>query len=159
MLSDLFEWKNTCFPYKDYSTFNLNKMTASKGLSAFRFGKRDPPIAVFHIKFISSVLKINDLPYQIAGWCDSTLFGICILIPQYKYIRICHWETIFQFFYFKIMVKRRYQKRLLPWNPRACKDAENKINIWSKCDLDMRWKDLYGSETALQQNDCNTAIQ
>ena len=42
VLSDLFEWKNTCFPYKDYSTFNLNKMTGSKGLSAFRFGKRDP---------------------------------------------------------------------------------------------------------------------
>ena len=70
-------------------------------------------IAAFHIKFISSVLKINDLPYQTAGRCDSTLFGMCILIPQFKYIRICHWETIFQFFYFKIMVNRRYQRRSL----------------------------------------------
>ena len=69
-------------------------------------------IAVFHIKFISFVLKINDLPYQIAGRCDSTLFGMYILIPQYKCIRICHWETIFQLFKFK-MVKRRYQKRSL----------------------------------------------
>ena len=40
-LSDLFEWKNTCFAYKDYSTFNLNEMTESKCLSEFRFGKRD----------------------------------------------------------------------------------------------------------------------
>ena len=71
-------------------------------------------IAVFHINFISFVLKINDLPYQIAGRCDSTLFGMYILIPEYKYIWICHWETIFEFFYFKIMVKRRYQKRSLP---------------------------------------------
>ena len=47
-------------------------------------------IAVFHIKFISSVLKINDLLYQIAGQCDSTLFGMCILIPQFKYITIIH---------------------------------------------------------------------
>ena len=41
VLSDLFEWKNTCFPYEDYSTFNLNEMTESECLSEFRFGKRD----------------------------------------------------------------------------------------------------------------------
>ena len=41
VLSDLFEWKNTCFPHKDYSTFNLNEMTESECLSEFRFGKRD----------------------------------------------------------------------------------------------------------------------
>ena len=41
LLSDLFEWKNTCFPRKDYSTFNLNEMTESECLSEFRFGKRD----------------------------------------------------------------------------------------------------------------------
>ena len=29
VLSDLFEWKNTCFPYEDY-TFNLNEMTKSE---------------------------------------------------------------------------------------------------------------------------------
>ena len=38
---NLFEWKNTCFPHKDYSTFNLNEMTESECLSEFRFGKRD----------------------------------------------------------------------------------------------------------------------
>ena len=26
-MSDLFEWKNLCFQYEDYSTFNLNEMT------------------------------------------------------------------------------------------------------------------------------------
>ena len=41
VLSDIFEWKNTCFPYEDYSTFNLNDMTESEYLSVFRFGKRD----------------------------------------------------------------------------------------------------------------------
>ena len=40
-LSDLYEWKNTFFPYKDYSTFNLHEMTESEGLSEFRFGKSD----------------------------------------------------------------------------------------------------------------------
>ena len=30
VLSDLFEWKNTCFPYEDYSTFNLNEITESE---------------------------------------------------------------------------------------------------------------------------------
>ena len=40
-LSDLYEWKNTCFPYKDYSTFDLHEMTESEGLSEFRFGKSD----------------------------------------------------------------------------------------------------------------------
>ena len=33
--------ENTCFPYEDYSTFNLNEMTESECLSEFRFGKRD----------------------------------------------------------------------------------------------------------------------
>ena len=32
-LSDLFEWKNTCFACEDYSTFNLNEMTESECLS------------------------------------------------------------------------------------------------------------------------------
>ena len=34
-LSDLFEWKKTCFPYEDYPTFNLNEMTESECLSEF----------------------------------------------------------------------------------------------------------------------------
>ena len=44
MLSDLFEWKNLCFLYEDYSTFNLNEMTESECLSEFRFEKRDIPM-------------------------------------------------------------------------------------------------------------------
>ena len=40
VLSDLFEWKNPCFPYEDYSTFNLDEMTESECLSEFRFRKR-----------------------------------------------------------------------------------------------------------------------
>ena len=41
VLSDLFEWKNPCFPYEDYSPFNLDEMTESECLSEFRFRKRD----------------------------------------------------------------------------------------------------------------------
>ena len=41
VLSDLLEWKNTCFPYEDYLTFKLKEMTESECLSEFRFGKRD----------------------------------------------------------------------------------------------------------------------
>ena len=41
VLSEIFEWKNTCFPHEDYSTFNLNEMTESAYLSEFRFGKGD----------------------------------------------------------------------------------------------------------------------
>ena len=44
VLSDLFEWKNLCFLYEDYSTFNLNEMTESECLSEFRFEKRDIPM-------------------------------------------------------------------------------------------------------------------
>ena len=39
-LSDLLEWKNPCFPYEYYSTFNLNQMSESE----FRFGKKDIPM-------------------------------------------------------------------------------------------------------------------
>ena len=42
--SDRFEWKNPCFPYENYSTFNLNEITESECLSEFRFGKRDIPM-------------------------------------------------------------------------------------------------------------------
>ena len=37
----LFEWKNACLPYEDYTAFNLNEMTESECLSEIRFGKRD----------------------------------------------------------------------------------------------------------------------
>ena len=40
MLSDLFVWKNTCFPHKDYLTFDLNEMTESECLLEFRLAKR-----------------------------------------------------------------------------------------------------------------------
>ena len=40
-LSDLFERKNPCFPYEDYSPFNLDEMTESECLSEFRFRKKD----------------------------------------------------------------------------------------------------------------------
>ena len=40
VLSDLFEWKNPCFPYEDHSTFNLDEMTESECLSEFRFRKK-----------------------------------------------------------------------------------------------------------------------
>ena len=40
-LSDLYGWKNTCFLYKDYSTFDRHEMTESEWLSEFRFGKSD----------------------------------------------------------------------------------------------------------------------
>ena len=53
-LSDLFEWKNTCFACEDYSTFNLNEMTESECLSEIWKKRHSHIIAVFHIKFISS---------------------------------------------------------------------------------------------------------
>ena len=40
-LCDLYEWKNTYFPNKDYSTFDCYEMTESDCLSEFRFGKSD----------------------------------------------------------------------------------------------------------------------
>ena len=43
-LSDLFERKNPCFPYEDYSPFNLDEMTESECLSEFRFREKDIPI-------------------------------------------------------------------------------------------------------------------
>ena len=48
-LSDLYEWKNTCFPSACQS-LDLEK-------------RHSDVIAVFHIKFISSILKIHDLSY------------------------------------------------------------------------------------------------
>ena len=44
VMSDLFEWKNLCFPYEDYSTFNLNEMTECECLSEVSFGKTDIPM-------------------------------------------------------------------------------------------------------------------
>ena len=59
VLSDLCEWKNPCFPYEDYSLFNLDEMTEPKCLSEFRFRKRDIPI-------LADVLGIPEtLPYGV----------------------------------------------------------------------------------------------
>ena len=38
----------------------------------------------------------------------------------YQDTGVCHSETIFRFCYFKYTLTTRYQKHLLPWNPRAC---------------------------------------
>ena len=32
VLPDLFDWKNSCFPYEDYSPFNLDEMIESECL-------------------------------------------------------------------------------------------------------------------------------
>ena len=53
-MSDLFEWKNLCFQFEDYSTFNLNEMTECPSVCQ-RFFLHSDAIAVFHIKFISSI--------------------------------------------------------------------------------------------------------
>ena len=81
MLSDIFEWKNTCFPYKDYSTFNLNEMTEFECLSEFRFGKRD--ILNFDIDLFISDTRgsslISDPPNELnnlVALYDSELSGI-----------------------------------------------------------------------------------
>ena len=41
VMSDFFELKNTCFPYEDYLTFNLNP-SVCQGLDLI--GKRDIPM-------------------------------------------------------------------------------------------------------------------
>ena len=66
MLCDLFQWKNPCCPYEDYSPFNLDEMTESECLSEFRFRKRDIPI-------LTDVLGIPE-----TIWCEqgSTCDGL-----------------------------------------------------------------------------------
>ena len=53
VLSDLFEWKNQCFPYEDYSPFKLDEKTESECLSEFRFRKKD-------ISILTDVLGIPE---------------------------------------------------------------------------------------------------
>lgn len=91
VLSDLFEWKNPCFPYEDYSPFNLDEMTESECLSEFRFRKRDFPI-------LADVLGIpKTIRCEQGSTCDG-LEGLCMvlrrlsfpcryadMIPSYKY--------------------------------------------------------------------------
>ena len=61
--------------------------------------------------YTSWVIK-NILLYYLRILMEKILY-LCILIPLSEYIRTCHWETIFQFRYFKITVTTWYQKRLL----------------------------------------------
>ena len=56
MLSDLFEWKNTCFPYEDYLTFNLDEMTESECLERLT-GEREVAGSIPGAGLILRVLK------------------------------------------------------------------------------------------------------
>ena len=70
VLSDLFEWKNPCFSYEDYSPFNLDVMSESECLSEFRFRKRDTPI-------LADVLGIPET-IRCGSTCDG-LEGLCMV--------------------------------------------------------------------------------
>ena len=69
---DLFEWKNPCFPYEDYSPFNLDEMTESGCLSEFRFLKRDIPI-------LADVLGIPETIRCEQGYTCDGLEGLCMI--------------------------------------------------------------------------------
>ena len=44
---------------------------------------------------------------------SGKILYLCILIPQFKYIRMCHWEAIFWFRFFKIVVTTWYRKQYI----------------------------------------------
>ena len=78
VLSDLFEWKNPCFPYEDYSPFNLDEMTESECLSEFRFRKRDIPI-------LADVLGIPEtIRCEQGSTCDG-LEGLCMVLRRLSF--------------------------------------------------------------------------
>ena len=66
VLSDLFEWKNPCFPYEDFSPVNLDEMTESECLSEFRFRKRDIPILA-DVLGIPETIGVNKDPV-VTAW-------------------------------------------------------------------------------------------
>ena len=75
VLSDLFEWKNV-LSTRRLSSFQLNEMTESEYLEKETYADM---IAVFHIKFISSILNTFELPYlniQINLSLTSSLAGL-----------------------------------------------------------------------------------
>ena len=74
VLSHLFEWKNTCFPYEDYSPFNLDEMTESECLSEFRvqISERDIPI-------LADVLGIPETIRCEEGSTCAGLEGLCMV--------------------------------------------------------------------------------
>ena len=64
LLSDLFEWKNTYFPYEIIQLSTWMRWPSPSVCQSLDFEKvTSDVIAVFHIKSISSILKIYDLPY------------------------------------------------------------------------------------------------
>ena len=78
VLFDLFEWKNPCFPYEDYSPFNLDEMTESECLSEFRFRKRDIPI-------LADVLGIPEtIRCEQGSTCDG-LEGLCMVLRRLSF--------------------------------------------------------------------------
>ena len=78
VLCDLFEWKNPCFPYEDYSPFNLVEMTESECLSEFRFRKRDIPI-------LADVLGIPEtIRCEQGSTCDG-LEGLCMVLRRLSF--------------------------------------------------------------------------
>ena len=66
VLSELFEWKNPCFPYEDFSPFNLDEMTESECLSKFRFRKRYIPILA-DVLGIPETIGVNKDPV-VTAW-------------------------------------------------------------------------------------------
>ncbi|XP_068752999.1 uncharacterized protein [Montipora capricornis] len=69
---DLFDSKNPCFPYEDYSMFALDEMTDSECLAEFRFKKRDIPL-------IAEVLGVPEtIRCEQGSTCDG-MEGLCML--------------------------------------------------------------------------------
>ena len=83
VLSDLFEWKNPCFSYEDYSPFNLDEMSESECLSDFRFRKRDTPI-------LADVLGIPET-WRVFAWFEE-VFGS---VKQIMYLTYHSRESLF----------------------------------------------------------------
>ena len=77
--------------------FNLNEMTESECLSEFRFGKRDiliHVIAVFHIKFISSILWFSLPKYvQVNFLLTSSLARLSQLLSFFE-VKTIHYSTL-----------------------------------------------------------------
>ena len=64
LFSDLFEWKNTYFPYEIIQLSTWMRWPSPSVCQSLDFEKdTSDVIAVFHGKFISFILKIYDLPY------------------------------------------------------------------------------------------------
>ena len=82
-------------------------MTESECLSEFRFGKKrhSNVIAVFHIKVISSIVKICDLPYLNLSLTSSLARPPQLL--SFFEVKTIHWSN-FQLTSFVRRTKERY---------------------------------------------------